>query len=48
MLQNENTKLMVLYQAAQAEEVARRQRASELAIANIGSLRRLPAIGLNE
>ena len=48
MLQNEHTKLMVLYQAAQAEEVARRQRASELAIANIGSLRRLPAIGLNE
>ena len=48
MLQNEQTKLMVLYQAAQAEEVARRQRASELAIANIGSLRRLPAIGLNE
>ena len=48
MLQNEHTKLMVLYQAAQAEEVARRQRASELAIANIGSLRRLPALGLNE
>jgi type IV secretion system protein VirB5 len=48
MLQNEHTKLMVLYQAAQAEEVARRQRAAELAIANIGSLRQLPAIGLNE
>ncbi len=48
MLQNEHTKLMVLYQAAQAEEVARKQRAAELAIANIGSLRRLPAIGLNE
>ena len=48
MLQNEHTKLMVLYQAAQADEVARRQRASELAIANIGSLRRLPTIGLNE
>jgi type IV secretion system protein VirB5 len=48
MLQNEQTKLMVLYQAAQADEVARRQRASEFAISNIGSLRRLPAIGLNE
>lgn len=48
MLQNEQTKLMVLYQAAQAEEAARRQRASELAISNIGSLRRLPPIGLNE
>lgn len=48
MLQNEHTKLMVLYQAGQAEEAARRQRAAELAIANIGSLRRLPAIGLNE
>ena len=48
MLQNEQTKLMVLYHAAQAEELARRQRASELAIANIGSLRLSPAIGLNE
>jgi type IV secretion system protein VirB5 len=47
MLQNENTKLMVLYQAAQAEELARDQRARELAIANIGSLRRLGPIGLN-
>lgn len=48
MLQNEQTKLMVLYHAAQAEELARRQRASELAIENIGSLRRLGSIGLNE
>lgn len=48
MLQNEQTKLMVLYQAAQAEEIARRQRSSELAISNIGSLRRLGPIGLNE
>lgn len=48
MLQNENTKLMVLYQAAQAEEIARRQRSNELAIANIGSLRRSAPIGLNE
>ncbi len=48
MLQNDHTKLMVLYQAVQAEEAARRQQANELAIANIGSLRRLPAIGLSE
>jgi type IV secretion system protein VirB5 len=48
MLQNEQTKLMVLYHAAQAEELARRQRASELAITNIGSLRRSAPIGLNE
>lgn len=48
MLQNENTKLMVLHQAAQAEEIARRQRAQELAIANRGSLRRLAPIGLND
>jgi type IV secretion system protein VirB5 len=46
MLQNEHTKLMVLHQAAQAEERARQQRAKELAIANYGSLRRLPPIGL--
>lgn len=48
MLQNENTKLMVLHQATQAEERALQQRARELAIANIGSLRRLPPIGLND
>jgi type IV secretion system protein VirB5 len=48
MLQNEHTKLMVLYQAVEAEERAREQRARELAVANIGSLRRVPAIGLNE
>jgi type IV secretion system protein VirB5 len=47
MLQNENTKLMVLYHATQAEELARRQRAQELAIANRGSLRSLGPIGLN-
>lgn len=46
MLQNEQTKLEVLYQAAQAEEWARRQRAREQAIADVGSLRRLSAIGL--
>lgn len=48
MLQNEQTKLMVLYQTVEAEERAREQRARELAVANIGSLRRVPPIGLNE
>jgi len=48
MLQNEQTKLMVLQQAMEAEERARRQRAGELAIANIGSLRRFAPVGLNE
>jgi type IV secretion system protein VirB5 len=46
MLQNEHTKLMVLHQAAMAEEKAQQQRARELAIANYGSLRGLPPIGL--
>ncbi len=46
MLQNEQTKLEVLYQAVQAEEWARRQRVREQAIADVGSLRRLPALGL--
>ena len=47
MLQNEHTKLMVLNQAAEAEQRAQEQRARELAISNFGSLRRLPAVGLN-
>ncbi len=46
MLQNEATKLGVLYQAAQAEEWARRQRVREQAIASIGSLRDLAPLGL--
>ena len=48
MLQNEHTKLVVLYQALEAEDRAREQRARELAVAHIGSLRRVPAIGLND
>jgi type IV secretion system protein VirB5 len=48
MLQNEHTKLMVFYQTVEAEERAREQRARELAVAHIGSLRRVPAIGLND
>lgn len=47
MLQNEHTKLMVLNQAAEAERRAQEQRAREVAISHFGSLRRLPAIGLN-
>ena len=46
MLQNENTKLQVLYAAADAEERAWKQRVSEQAIADIGSMRRLPPLGL--
>lgn len=47
MLQNEQTKLVLLFHAAQAEEWARKQRSREHAIASIGSLRHLPPIGLN-
>jgi hypothetical protein len=39
---------MVFYQTVEAEERAREQRARELAVAHIGSLRRVPAIGLND
>ena len=47
MLQNEQTKILTLNQALQADEQARQQRAQELSISNLGSLRTLPAIGLN-
>ena len=46
MLQNEHTKLMLLQQTAAAEDRAREERERELAVANIGSLRRVPPIGL--
>jgi type IV secretion system protein VirB5 len=46
MLTNEQGKLQVLYQLAAAEEAAARQRRREQAIADIGSLRNLPAMGL--
>lgn len=46
MLANEQTKLNVLQQIAQAEEMARKQRLREQALADIGSLRRLPPMGL--
>jgi type IV secretion system protein VirB5 len=46
MLQNESTKLQVLYQVAQSEELARTQRLRERAIVDQGSLRTLPRLGL--
>src|SRR6202050_4088375 len=46
MLQNESTKVQVLYQVAQSQEWARAQQARERAIADQGSLRKLPAMGL--
>jgi type IV secretion system protein VirB5 len=46
MLQNESTKLQVLYQIAQSEEWARAQRVREQALTDQGSLRQLPAMGL--
>jgi len=46
MLVNEQTKLNVLHQVAQAEELARKQRIREQALTDIGSLRRLPPMEL--
>jgi type IV secretion system protein VirB5 len=46
MLQNESTKLQVLSQVAQSQEWARAQRVRERAIADQGSLRTLPPMGL--
>jgi type IV secretion system protein VirB5 len=46
MLQNEQTKLNVLSQAAAGDELARQQRVRERAVTDIGSLRSLPAMGL--
>jgi type IV secretion system protein VirB5 len=46
MLSNDQTKLQVLYQAAQAQQWALQQRTREQALADIGSLRSLPAMGL--
>ena len=46
MLQAERTKLQVLYQTLRAERAAARQRLRERAIADIGSLRDLPPMGL--
>jgi len=46
MLANDQTKLQVLYQAAQAQQWALQQRTREQAMSDIGSLRRLPSMGL--
>ncbi len=46
MLQNEQTKLQVLFQVAQAQERARRLRSREQALTDIGSVRNLPPVGL--
>ena len=46
MLQNEHTKLQMLYQVAQAQEWSQVQQVREQAIADQGSLRRLPPMGL--
>ena len=46
MLQNEASKLQALYRVTDAEERARMQRVQEYALAGIGSLRTLPALGL--
>lgn len=46
MLQNEASKLQSLYRISDAEERARAQRVQESALADVGSLRTLPAMGL--
>lgn len=46
MLQTDSTKLNLLYQAAQAQEWARRQTAAEQVVAGVGNLRTLPALRL--
>ncbi len=46
MLENENSKLHVLYQAAQSQAQTEQERADEQAIVDIGHLRALPAMGL--
>jgi len=46
MLQNDATKLSVLYQAAQAQEWARNQAAREQVVASVGNLRNRPPLRL--
>lgn len=46
MLANDQSKLQLIYQAVQAEQWANQQRARERALADIGSMRQLPALGL--
>jgi hypothetical protein len=46
MLQNDGTKLELLYRATQAQEWSRRQAALEQLVAGVGNLRSLPALQL--
>lgn len=46
MVQNDQTKMQVLYQAAQAQKWIQDLKSREQAIGDIGSLRTLPAMGL--
>jgi type IV secretion system protein VirB5 len=46
MLQTDSTKLNLLYQAAQAQELARKQSALEQIVSGVGNLRTLPALRL--
>jgi type IV secretion system protein VirB5 len=46
LLQTESTKLGILYQVVQAEELTRKQQARENAIASVGSLRTLAPLQL--
>jgi type IV secretion system protein VirB5 len=46
MLQNESSKLHVLYQAAESQAQTERERSDEQAIVDIGHLRSLPSMGL--
>jgi type IV secretion system protein VirB5 len=46
MLQNDQTKLQVLFQAAQGEQWALQQHVREQVMADVGSLRHLPPMGL--
>lgn len=48
MLSNDHMKLIATFQATQAEELARKQRAREQAILAIGDLRTLPPLGLSD
>jgi Skp family chaperone for outer membrane proteins len=48
MLEAEQTKLQVVYQTVRAQQAAEEQAAREQAIADVGSLRALPAMGLSQ
>jgi type IV secretion system protein VirB5 len=48
MLEAEQTKLQVVYQTVRAQQAAEEQTAREQAIAGVGSLRTLPAMGLSQ